>query len=370
MFSNIWNWIKDLFREKEPTRPHEPIDPVKDPSGELSMSERVYAALAQHNGMKEVRGSGNNPDIVNMFNVVTGRDYPDSTPWCALYMCYCLIQSGFKNFNTLLARDFMKVGREVDLEDAVRGDIAVFKRGNSSWKGHVSGFIKVDGDRILCLGGNQSDSVNLQWYSLHDLLSIRRMRKEDLSEVRDIPSRPNIPDHAATSWGNDFFSEAEMKEIKKMIDERLSVLNPKDVYKFNKYYSDLTINARTDFWLVLLSAMAKKESNHDPSRAYKESFRDTRGNYIISRGLFQLSPESVNGYNKFASHFPKVTSSTLHDKMVNTRWAIVILSRWVKKDGVIYSESDPWKGGARYWSVLRNNDRTEFIIEDCLKRYS
>ena len=54
------------------------------------------------------------------------------------------------------------------------GDVVVFKRGNSSWQGHVAFFVKDKGALIEVLGGNQSNAVNVKGYQASKLLGIRR----------------------------------------------------------------------------------------------------------------------------------------------------------------------------------------------------
>jgi hypothetical protein len=99
-------------------------------------------------------------------------------------------------------------------------------------------------------------------------------------------------------------------------------------------------------WVNLLMAMAKYESNYNPNATYKENFKNSRGEYVISTGLFQLSYESVAGYGF------RTTTEGLKNPELNITIAVKILERWVVQDKRISSGS-PYKGGSRYWSVLR-----------------
>jgi hypothetical protein len=72
----------------------------------------------------------------------------------------------------------------VCLEEAEIGfDVVIFKRGSGNQPGpdvieapgHVGFFAGREGNRVLVLGGNQSDSVNVSRYPSRRLLGIRRL---------------------------------------------------------------------------------------------------------------------------------------------------------------------------------------------------
>jgi hypothetical protein len=44
--------------------------------------------------------------------------------------------------------------------------VVVFRRGNSSWQGHVAFYLGQEGSRIVVLGGNQTDAVTIASYSM------------------------------------------------------------------------------------------------------------------------------------------------------------------------------------------------------------
>jgi len=100
----------------------------------------------------------------------------DGLPWCAAIMNACEraaygLQAGTGKLN---ARSFLSYGTKVSLNDAKVGDILIFTRGDSSWQGHVTYLKAVKVNGFICLGGNQSDSVNEAFYSTAHLLGIRR----------------------------------------------------------------------------------------------------------------------------------------------------------------------------------------------------
>lgn len=129
---------------------------------------------------------------------------------------------------------------------------------------------------------------------------------------------------------------------------------PSDAETFCPKYAGLSYEQRKDVWAFLISAMVRYESNFKPEVQYQESFKDSKGNYVISRGLLQLSIESSQGYKCGLSD-----AQELHDPYKNLSCGIRILDRWLDRDGRIAGqEGSAWRGGARYWSVLRTTSKS------------
>jgi hypothetical protein len=135
-------------------------------------------------------------------------------------------------------------------------------------------------------------------------------------------------------------------------------LTPADIGFFCPRYPALAKQERQKFWVGLLSAMAKPESNFQPQRSYREKFADRRGEPVISRGLLQISIESAN-QKRYSCAIPY--PAKLHDPATNLHCGAKILARWVSTDGVIAhnaklpAQAAAHLGGGRYWSVLRTN---------------
>lgn len=132
----------------------------------------------------------------------------------------------------------------------------------------------------------------------------------------------------------------------------LPTLHPKDIADFCPGYRASSRKARARFWVGLLSAVARPESHFDPASRYRESFTDSTGQRVISRGLLQISFESAN---QEAYGCAIRRARDLHQPAVNLRCGVKILSYLVSRDGVIatYREDDSARGGGRYWSTLR-----------------
>jgi len=107
---------------------------------------------------------------------------PVRTEWCAAFLNAVLNQHGIPGSESvsdhpLMARSFLEWGESVDVPR--RGDIMVFRRGNSGWEGHVAiylGTIEKNGRTYYrILGGNQDNEVNVSDYPASLLLDIRRI---------------------------------------------------------------------------------------------------------------------------------------------------------------------------------------------------
>ncbi len=112
---------------------------------------------------------------------------PRYTEWCAAFVNAVLKESGMTNLedmnhvSPLMARSFLDWGEAVDVPKP--GDIVVFPRGDSDWKGHVGFYVgwelHQDGKVFWkILGGNQNDSVSIDLYRSTKALGIRRYKYE------------------------------------------------------------------------------------------------------------------------------------------------------------------------------------------------
>lgn len=134
-----------------------------------------YEIAQGYIGTTEGPGPEDNPAIMEMYASV-GHDWVehDTVAWCAAFVGHCLEKAGLRSTRRLNARSYLDWGIPVDLADAQEGDIVIFSRGSKSWQGHVGFFVKTAGTMIEVLGGNQSDSVNIQCYAKSRLLGVRR----------------------------------------------------------------------------------------------------------------------------------------------------------------------------------------------------
>lgn len=137
------------------------------------MNKLIKIALSQY-GVKEIIGDKHNPQILE-YHKTTGGFSDDETAWCSSFINWCAIQAGVEHSGKANARSWLNVGEVTETPEI--GDIVVFKRGTSSWQGHVGIYINKMNGIIYTLGGNQGNKVDVSGYKEEDLLGCRRLRK-------------------------------------------------------------------------------------------------------------------------------------------------------------------------------------------------
>jgi uncharacterized protein (TIGR02594 family) len=111
-------------------------------------------------GVKEVRGGGNHPRILQYHAATRLKAQSDEIPWCASYVCWCLEQAGVRSTRSARAADFATWGQPCELKD---GAIVVFSKADpdAGGSGHVAFCVGVEGDSVMVLGGNQANAVSV-----------------------------------------------------------------------------------------------------------------------------------------------------------------------------------------------------------------
>lgn len=149
----------------------DPVLPKIDPS-----NKAVFDAV-QFIGMHERK------DKIELKELL-GID-PSKTEWCAAFVNAILNNNNIPGSESvsqypLTARSFLQWGETVN--EPLLGDIVIFPRGNSDWQGHVGFYIATTTIRgkeyYLILGGNQDNTVSLDYYLSKSALSIRRSALE------------------------------------------------------------------------------------------------------------------------------------------------------------------------------------------------
>ncbi len=128
-------------------------------------------------GLQEVVGPEHNQQILEFFHEI-GFDWvtADETAWCSAIMNYLAMKTGYERSEALDARSWLKVGDPTDTPTV--GDIVVLWRVSpTSWQGHVGMFIRIDGDYIWILGGNQKNGFNISKYKKSRVLGYRMLNK-------------------------------------------------------------------------------------------------------------------------------------------------------------------------------------------------
>lgn len=142
----------------------------------LTPQESVLQLGFKWLGLQERAGVNHNDKIVQMFHEIGHRWVTtDETAWCSCFVNWLAWSLKLKRSDKLDARSWLNVGSGV--KEPLPGDIVVFWRERpDSWKGHVGVFVGFDEHKnIYCLGGNQTNEVNITKYSKTRLLGFRRL---------------------------------------------------------------------------------------------------------------------------------------------------------------------------------------------------
>lgn len=123
-------------------------------------------------GTLEAPGKKNNPTIVSWAKEVgVDKMYShDSIPWCGLFIGV-VAKRAKKKFpaTPLWALSWADFG--VETKTPMLGDVLTFKRQGG---GHVALYVGEDKTAYYCLGGNQSDAVNITRIAKSRLYKARR----------------------------------------------------------------------------------------------------------------------------------------------------------------------------------------------------
>ena len=99
---------------------------------------------------------------------------------------------------------------------------------------------------------------------------------------------------------------------------------------------------------MLISSMSQYESGFNTNASHVEKFKNSKQENVVSRGLLQISSESGNGYGCHIA-----AEADLDNPAINLACGVRIMNRYIVKDGVVTAHDGIWRGGARYWNVLR-----------------
>lgn len=371
MFETIKNYFQELFGFKKEEMPDKVPNNVSLPSILIPITEPQnkpitttellpWVTLAETKiGIKETLPNGKvNPFVIECFSRTTYKT-KDQAPWCAAFISYLMHETGLKNHASAGAAEWGNYGVKCELR---YGAIVHIQHPGA----HVTICVGILNDKeFLGLGGNQSNKVCKQVYKISDLRNIRwpvfkngttyPMTKTDIpkGQLIDVTLRWDDGSEERKRWTTHL-----MKQIPILGKDMINTV-PEDYKSFCPEYPNLSPTQRVEFYAHLISTMSKYESAYKTEAVYEES-----GNLlgVISRGLLQISFDSANGYGCGLK-----SSQELHDPLINLNCGIIILNRWIgQRDKCIaMGRIGAWRGGARYWSVLRISNKSAYpgIVE-------
>ena len=121
-------------------------------------------------GVKEYPGPADNPRIREYHSHTSLAASDDEISWCSSFENFCMVKAGLPGTRSAAARSWLKWGVATGPR---LGAVVVLKRGSLSWQGHVTFLLEQEGDRLICLGGNQGNAVKVSSFPVSDLLGVR-----------------------------------------------------------------------------------------------------------------------------------------------------------------------------------------------------
>ena len=163
----------------------------------MGMSEHTKEGAAAVKGFFENSVGDWNPQQQ------TVEEFATNQAWCGAFLAQVLRDSGIDaksllgkdKFNQIRAASYLKVGNEVQTQQAKAGDIMIKMHSAADRKkhklgvAHVGVVVKVEGDEVYFIGGNTGDKVRMSSYN---------MTEEDI-KVRRIGGASDIPTESLPS---------------------------------------------------------------------------------------------------------------------------------------------------------------------------
>lgn len=160
------------------------------------------------NGLTESSPGGK--ERVRSYFAATDHGVTDADPWCGAFIAYCLKESGNKHAaasiisGAAVAANWKRWG-DIELHASVtdsqgglrKGAVVVLSpAGDTGTSGHVTFFtgVKAGSDRIVCLGGNQSNRVKESDYPTSRIVAVRFLDVGDADALPDQPVSGAITD--------------------------------------------------------------------------------------------------------------------------------------------------------------------------------
>lgn len=127
-------------------------------------------------GTQEIPGKQTSGKIAAMLRRLGAWWNDDETPWCGVFVGYCLRESGIEIPKYYMrAKEWATWGARLQTDRLSPGAVLVFLREGG---GHVGFYVGEDDAAYHVLGGNQSNSVSITRILKHRLLASRWPRDE------------------------------------------------------------------------------------------------------------------------------------------------------------------------------------------------
>lgn len=150
----------------------------------LHSSLKWIAEAAKLIGVAEIKGPQHNAAILQVWkDAKLGGIKDDETPWCAGFVSAMLERAGIRSGRTASSLAYLKWGQT--LVQPIMGCIVVFKREGGGHVGFCVG--KTADGKLLILGGNQADAVNVKAFGLERVVGYRWPEGVAVTIAGDLP---------------------------------------------------------------------------------------------------------------------------------------------------------------------------------------
>ena len=183
--------------------------------------------------------------------------------------------------------------------------------------------------------------------------------KADIAQFEPVVWEKN--NESRKEWSKMIYSVIENEEPS-MLENNVA----KDIHTFCPKYDTLNQAQRLNFWGQFFAALAKPESDWNPTSQMVETSQGIdpiTQRRVMSEGLLQLSYQDEKSYdldcgfdwNRDSKLAQKDPRKTILNPLLNLRCGVKIMAHRLRKDSVITKESGV------YWAVLRKNSRASKI---------
>lgn len=155
----------------------------------LNVPEYVKIALKEV-GIYEIVGKLHSQRVLEYQATTSGKYTDDETPWCGAFISWVMLKAGIKHGIKIpeRAKEWVNFGYAV-IEPTI-GSIAVKSRVGG---GHVCIVVGKQKDgKLLCLGGNQNNEVNIAVYDKSVFESFRNIATTENLRVVSLDSQKSI----------------------------------------------------------------------------------------------------------------------------------------------------------------------------------
>jgi uncharacterized protein (TIGR02594 family) len=133
-------------------------------------------------GLREITGAMHEPKVLQLWrDAKMPYVHDDETAWCAAFVGAMLERSMVTSTRLPNARSYENWGLNVLTDTGPRnlsrippGAICVFERPPHAWQGHVAFVVgRTEFGELVCIGGNQSNSVSIASFKETRLIAAR-----------------------------------------------------------------------------------------------------------------------------------------------------------------------------------------------------